>query len=207
MNLTCSRCQYINRPDNNFCSRCGISLVTKSSNFTGLLTAGIALGVLVAVCGFCGIFGMVNSPEKQNTSEPVTLKSLDESPGQTPIPKDATKLLKELEATVSRKKISDSKIREAEEILWEIPDNTKERSKGKKLIKRARNRLASNNRAKSRKEKKKRQKKKRQKKKRRATRPRPRTSSGKYLIRGPRGGCYYINRNGNKTYVDRSMCR
>ncbi|MCL7987634.1 hypothetical protein M8998_06755 [Sphingobacterium sp. lm-10] len=25
-------------------------------------------------------------------------------------------------------------------------------------------------------------------------------------IRGPRGGCYYINRNGNKTYVDRSMC-
>lgn len=26
-------------------------------------------------------------------------------------------------------------------------------------------------------------------------------------IRGPRGGCYYINRNGNKTYVDRSMCR
>lgn len=30
-------------------------------------------------------------------------------------------------------------------------------------------------------------------------------SSGRY-IRGPRGGCYYINRNGNKTYVDRSMC-
>jgi len=26
-------------------------------------------------------------------------------------------------------------------------------------------------------------------------------------ITGPRGGCYYINRNGNKTYVDRSMCR
>ncbi|KGE14478.1 hypothetical protein [Sphingobacterium deserti] len=25
-------------------------------------------------------------------------------------------------------------------------------------------------------------------------------------IRGPRGGCYYINSNGNKTYVDRSMC-
>lgn len=30
-------------------------------------------------------------------------------------------------------------------------------------------------------------------------------STGRY-IRGPRGGCYYINRNGNKTYVDRSMC-
>lgn len=27
------------------------------------------------------------------------------------------------------------------------------------------------------------------------------------LIRGPRGGCYYINGNGNKTYVDRSRCR
>ncbi len=25
-------------------------------------------------------------------------------------------------------------------------------------------------------------------------------------IRGPRGGCYYINGNGNKTYVDRSLC-
>ena len=25
-------------------------------------------------------------------------------------------------------------------------------------------------------------------------------------IRGPRGGCYYINSNGNKTYVDRSFC-
>lgn len=25
-------------------------------------------------------------------------------------------------------------------------------------------------------------------------------------ITGPRGGCYYINGNGNKTYVDRSMC-
>lgn len=25
-------------------------------------------------------------------------------------------------------------------------------------------------------------------------------------IRGPRGGCYYINRNGNKTYVSRSLC-
>jgi hypothetical protein len=29
---------------------------------------------------------------------------------------------------------------------------------------------------------------------------------GHTYIRGPRGGCYYINRNGNKTYVDRSMC-
>lgn len=26
-------------------------------------------------------------------------------------------------------------------------------------------------------------------------------------ILGPRGGCYYINRNGNRTYVDRSFCR
>lgn len=25
--------------------------------------------------------------------------------------------------------------------------------------------------------------------------------------KGPRGGCYYINSNGNKTYVERSMCR
>jgi len=26
-------------------------------------------------------------------------------------------------------------------------------------------------------------------------------------IRGPRGGCYYINSNKNKVYVDRSLCR
>jgi len=24
--------------------------------------------------------------------------------------------------------------------------------------------------------------------------------------KGPRGGCYYINSNGNKTYVSRSLC-
>lgn len=39
----------------------------------------------------------------------------------------------------------------------------------------------------------------------RATQP-ARSSSRSGYIRGPRGGCYYINRNGNKTYVDRSMC-
>lgn len=32
------------------------------------------------------------------------------------------------------------------------------------------------------------------------------TSTGRTYIRGPRGGCYYINSNGNKTYVDRSLC-
>jgi len=25
-------------------------------------------------------------------------------------------------------------------------------------------------------------------------------------ITGPKGGCYYINKKGNKTYVDRSLC-
>lgn len=31
-------------------------------------------------------------------------------------------------------------------------------------------------------------------------------SSKRRYIRRPRGGCYYINRNGNKTYVSRSSC-
>lgn len=31
------------------------------------------------------------------------------------------------------------------------------------------------------------------------------SSDGKY-IRGSRGGCYYLNTSGNKTYVDRSLC-
>lgn len=26
------------------------------------------------------------------------------------------------------------------------------------------------------------------------------------LQRGPRGGCYYVNKNGNKSYVSRSCC-
>lgn len=33
------------------------------------------------------------------------------------------------------------------------------------------------------------------------------TYNGKILYKGPQGGCYYINSNGNKTYVDRSNCR
>jgi hypothetical protein len=31
--------------------------------------------------------------------------------------------------------------------------------------------------------------------------------NGNSLYIGPQGGCYYYNRNGNKTYVDRSKCR
>ena len=30
--------------------------------------------------------------------------------------------------------------------------------------------------------------------------------NGKRLYKGAKGGCYYINSNGNKTYVDRSEC-
>jgi len=33
------------------------------------------------------------------------------------------------------------------------------------------------------------------------------TYNGNKLYRGPKGGCYYINSNGNKTYVDRSFCK
>lgn len=33
-----------------------------------------------------------------------------------------------------------------------------------------------------------------------------RTYNGRPLLVGPRGGCYYINSNGNKTYVDRFFC-
>lgn len=32
------------------------------------------------------------------------------------------------------------------------------------------------------------------------------TYKSKQLYKGPQGGCYYINSNGNKTYVDRSYC-
>lgn len=33
------------------------------------------------------------------------------------------------------------------------------------------------------------------------------TYKGHSLNRGPKGGCYYVNKNGNKTYVDRSLCK
>lgn len=32
------------------------------------------------------------------------------------------------------------------------------------------------------------------------------TYNGHTLYKGPKGGCYYINSNKNKTYVDRSYC-
>lgn len=32
------------------------------------------------------------------------------------------------------------------------------------------------------------------------------THNGKSLHRGSQGGCYYINSNGNKTYVSKSEC-
>lgn len=32
------------------------------------------------------------------------------------------------------------------------------------------------------------------------------TSGRSNYIRGPRGGCYYLNKNGNKTYVSRNLC-
>lgn len=32
------------------------------------------------------------------------------------------------------------------------------------------------------------------------------SSTSRKYITGPRGGCYYINSNGNKVYVDRSLC-
>lgn len=32
------------------------------------------------------------------------------------------------------------------------------------------------------------------------------TYNGNTLYDGPKGGCYYINSNNNKTYVDRSYC-
>jgi hypothetical protein len=31
--------------------------------------------------------------------------------------------------------------------------------------------------------------------------------NGNSLHRGPEGGCYYLNSNGNKTYVERSECK
>ena len=35
----------------------------------------------------------------------------------------------------------------------------------------------------------------------------PKTTKRRVYYRGPRGGCYYINANGNKTYVSRSLCQ
>lgn len=38
------------------------------------------------------------------------------------------------------------------------------------------------------------------------TPPSSNNSSGKTYYTGPKGGCYYYNSNGNKSYVDRSLC-
>ena len=31
--------------------------------------------------------------------------------------------------------------------------------------------------------------------------------NNKPLLKGPKGGCYYINKNGNKTYVEKYLCK
>jgi uncharacterized protein YgiM (DUF1202 family) len=41
---------------------------------------------------------------------------------------------------------------------------------------------------------------------RQATPTAPQGTQSRGYIRGPRGGCYYINSRGNKTYVDRGLC-
>lgn len=33
-----------------------------------------------------------------------------------------------------------------------------------------------------------------------------RPKSAHTYITGPKGGCYYINKNGKRTYVDRKLC-
>ncbi len=40
----------------------------------------------------------------------------------------------------------------------------------------------------------------------RKTKAKRKPKSSRTYYTGPRGGCYYINSNGNKTYVDRSFC-
>ncbi len=40
-----------------------------------------------------------------------------------------------------------------------------------------------------------------------ADRPCGTYKSGQSLRTGPDGGCYYINSNGNKTYVEREACK
>ena len=37
--------------------------------------------------------------------------------------------------------------------------------------------------------------------------PEPTADKPRTYISGPRGGCYYVNRTGNRTYVDHERCR
>jgi hypothetical protein len=38
------------------------------------------------------------------------------------------------------------------------------------------------------------------------TKPDPKPVSSRKYMKGPKGGCYYINSSGKKVYVDRSLC-
>ena len=234
MELICPRCQTTNERDAHFCKVCGTGFNVQPIRQNSISTPVIVIIVVVAVCGFCGLFGLVNSNKtevvKPANSHVNTSPTANSSEDSLPI----RNLVKSFNsANTEKPKNSKSAVvisgnadlrqtaNSNGEVIQSVPEDTQIeviRQKGAWFFVRASGqtgwmhgntiRFANahssepstgtvdssppTNSSKS--------------KPNNFGNSSDQTSSSSRYITGPRGGCYYINGNGNKTYVDRSLC-
>jgi len=61
MNLICPGCRTTNESEAHFCKICGTGFDVQPIRQNSISTPAIVIIVIVAVCGFCELFGLVNS--------------------------------------------------------------------------------------------------------------------------------------------------
>lgn len=134
------------------------NFVRSSSNTTAAIIGGLALALVLGVCGTCGLGAILGPATNQSTQTKQTpSRNLVSTPQPTAMP-EPTPTPKNKKG---RKKMEATTAPSGSFPLVSTPSAP-------------------------------------------AAAPRQPRSNG--FIRGPRGGCYYINSRGNKTYVDRGMC-
>lgn len=184
MNPKCPQCNKVNGQNHRFCSGCGNLLDSSTSsqkikNNNSLVIAVASLVSLVFACGMCSLFGAV-SDNNQNSSTTTNQSSVEKPIAK---PKPSIVNLKQSENEESKENKSQSTEKKT------TPEDQQKENQGQLSIR----------------EKAKQEQPSVKKSKPRPSVPRNATSNNG-LIRGPKGGCYYINKNGKKTYVDRSKC-
>ncbi len=220
MDWFCSRCGFNNLIEWEVCQRCryihpfppsaAIPTSKPASNSKTLLIVGAILIVLCGVCGLLGIIG--NMLQETATLE----KGITNKPSPSLTFQETVKNLRPSENLAKAKmllknKPSKEQIYQATTHLQAIPNSATEYKGAQSLIK-----ISANLSAKIIAEEKREESRQAREREKRLdagdpSRPEGKSRSSKraiggYYIRGPRGGCYYINSHGSKTYVDRSLC-
>lgn len=194
------------------------ALIAASSQLSPRYRSAFGAVALVVVAIICA---SVYSP-KPSTSRQSTLTSLNITAEPTPsLLSAATAVTPSLSA--ADKKTSLTKVRnllkgkpttqriyEANRLLTDVKThsapNSTEYKEVQKLQANSDSLLAKINEAEARAEERAKAKEEREERERQRSESTYSSGASSRYITGPRGGCYYINRNGNKTYVDRSMC-